>query len=377
MQVGSGQWTADGGWTFDPAPTDLRTAQLVLYFAAPSALAGKGMLDGLRSRFPDAVLVGCSTGGEILGADVFDDSVAAAAIRFDRTGVEIHSEDVSSCGGSWETGRRLGEGMRPDGLKAVFVLSDGTQVNGSELVRGLKEAVPPDVVLTGGLAGDGAAFKRTLVGAGGEPAPGLVAAVGFYGDHIRVRHGSFGGWDAFGPERLITRSEGNVLYELDNQPALDLYKRYLGAEASNLPGSALLFPSRIRLHDNHSTDVVRTVVGIDEARRAMIFAGDVPAGCSAQLMRGDFDRLIDGAAMAAQQAERGDGVALAILVSCIGRKLLLGQRVAEEVEAVTNVLGPGCLPVGFYSYGEISPHDFTGSCELHNQTMTVTVIREG
>ena len=377
MRVELGQWTSDSGWRFEAAGTSgLHSAQLVLYFAAPGTLAdGQGLRD-LRALYPAAKLVGCTTGGEILGADVYDGTIAAAAVSFARAGIELRCEDVDSCGGSHEAGRRLGTHLPHQGLRGVFVLSDGTRVNGSDLVRGLKEALPAGTILTGGLAGDGAAFKATLVGADAEPVAGAILALGFYGDGLDIRHGSFGGWDAFGPERLITRSEGNVLYELDHQPALDLYKRYLGEEAANLPGSALLFPLRVRASENQGTDLVRTVVGVDDEHHAMIFAGDVPVGCSAQLMRGNFEHLIDGAGVAARQAG-GDGTAsLAILVSCIGRKLLLGQRVAEEVEAVTGVLGPGCAPIGFYSYGEISPHDFTGSCELHNQTMTITVFRE-
>ncbi len=378
MQVVQGQWSADAGWRFDAAAASglPESAQLVLYFAAPGTLDDGSRLRELRARCPAAKLVGCTTGGEILGSEVYDGTIAAAAIRFAAARVELRSENVESCGGSYQAGCRLGAGLPHPGLRGVFVLSDGTRVNGSDLVRGLKETLPDGTVLTGGLAGDGAAFKATLVGADAEPVAGAILALGFYGDGLDIRHGSFGGWDAFGPERLITRADGNVLFELDGEPALDLYQRYLGDEAANLPGSALLFPLRVRMQQDRGADLVRTVVGVDEERRALIFAGDVPAGCTAQLMHGDFDHLIDGAGIAARQAVGDGSAALAILVSCIGRKLLLGQRIAEEVEAVTAVLGAACTPIGFYSYGEISPHAFTGSCELHNQTMTITVIRE-
>ncbi len=376
MRIGTGHWTADSGWRFEAAESERAAADLVLYFAAPETLADGGRLRELRRHCPAAKLVGCTTGGEILADDVHDDSIVVAVIGFGSSRVELVSQHVDHCDGSHDVGRQLGGALPKDGLRGVFVLSDGTRVNGSDLVRGLKEALPAGTILTGGLAGDGAAFQTTLVGADADPAPGVVVALGFYGDHLKFQHGSFGGWDTFGPERRITRSEGNILFELDGQPALDLYKRYLGDEARNLPGSALLFPLRIRDPQDSSTALVRTVVGVDEERRAMIFAGDVPGGHFAQLMRGDFDNLIDGAGMAARQAGADGAAELAILISCIGRKLLLGQRTAEEVEAVADVLGPHCATVGFYSYGEISPHDFSGSCELHNQTMTITVLRE-
>jgi hypothetical protein len=257
-------------------------------------------------------------------------------------------------------------------------LSDGLNVNGSELVAGIVSVVGEGVALTGGLAGDAGQFTETVVGVDAIPRSHLVAAVGFDGNHVRIGHGSAGGWDEFGPRRSITKSQGNVLYQVDGKPALDLYKRYLGEEADGLPGTALLFPMRIRdpLHPEY--ELVRTVLAVDHEADSMTFAGDMPQGWVAQLMRGNLDRLSVGAADAARQAAAGigerDGVA--ILVSCIGRRLLIGQRAVEEVEAAGAELVPSMPRLGFYSYGEISPHGGTGICQLHNQTMTVTVISE-
>lgn len=375
MHIQQSLWTAAAGWQRldgkGPMPADV-----VLYFAAPETLNDEAEYGALQALYPGAHVLGCTTGGEILDAKVFDGVIAATAIRFDRSTVRVTSQPILGRQDSATVGAQLAANLVGEGLKGVFVLSDGTRVNGSDLVRGLKSVLPAHVVLTGGLAGDGANFRSTLVGVDGKVRQGVVAAIGFYGDSIRLRHGSFGGWDPFGPERLITRSQDNVLFELDGEPALDLYERYLGDEAVNLPGSALLFPLSIRAAHDRESPLVRTVVGIDRETRAMIFAGDVPTGHSAQLMRGNFEHLIDGAAEAARQAAEQGGGALAVLISCIGRKLLLGSRIDEEVETACEVLGADCRTIGFYSYGEICPHDFTASCELHNQTMTITLIDE-
>lgn len=373
MQIERRLWTSDRGWQAVGRTLDGK-AQLVLYFAAPGVMAGGARLAEMRARFPDAHLVGCTTGGEILGNFVYDGTVVLAALRFDHATVKVVSQTIADRQSSFAVGQALAADLIGDHLAGVLVLSDGINVNGSELVRGLKSLLPSAVPLTGGLAGDGAAFGSTQVGADNDPQPNVVAAIGFYGEGLRIHHGSFGGWDPFGPERLITRSEENVLYEIDGEPALDLYRRYLGEEARNLPGSALLFPLRIRPPHDLGTDLVRTVVGIDDERKAMIFAGDVPTGHVTQLMRGNFDSLIDGAGQAATLTGGNSG--LAILISCIGRKLLLGQRIDEEVEAVSRILGENSHTIGFYSYGEISPHGTTASCELHNQTMTITLIDE-
>ena len=111
----------------------------------------------------------------------------------------------------------------------------------------------------------------------------------------------------------------------------------------------------------------------------MTFAGDVPTGCYARFMKANFDRLIDGAVGAARTSYEAVGSAspdLALLVSCVGRKLVLAQRVEEEVEGVRDVLGERTVLAGFYSYGEISPFTPHARCELHNQTMTITTLSE-
>jgi hypothetical protein len=257
-----------------------------------------------------------------------------------------------------------------------LVLSDGLHINGSQLVQGLTQALPETVTVTGGLSADGSQFKETLVGFEDRCDSGLVAAVGLYGDAIRSSCGSLGGWDAFGPERRITRAKGNVLYEFDGKPALALYKRYLGDHANELPASGLLFPLAIRAADDETT-VVRTILAVSEADGSLTFAGDVPEGYYARLMKANFDRLVDGATGAAQVSRPiGREAQFALLISCVGRKLVLKQRVEEEIESVREVLGPRACLAGFYSYGEISPFVRGTRCELHNQTMTITTFAE-
>jgi len=373
-------WNNRSGWT--GAATEPSEVSLVLYFGTREALRCGARYHELREMYPSAHIMGCSTGGQINNNDVGDDEIVAAAVTLDATRLKLCCEDITDPQRSRDYGEALGRGLYAPDLVSVFVLSDGLNVNGSELVAGLCKAIGPRVPLTGGLAGDGASFKETLVGADCAPRPRAIAAIGFYGPAIRVGHGSAGGWDLFGPRRQVTKSVGNVLFELDGEPALDLYERYLGPEESEgLPSSALLFP--IQVYDLQQPDsaVVRTVLAIDRAARSMTFAGDIPQGWTAQLMRGNLDRLADGAADAARQARSALDAAdsderFSILVSCIGRRLLMGQRTIDEVEAAGAELGPGTLRLGFYSYGEIAPHAKSGHCELHNQTMTVTTLAE-
>ncbi len=295
--------------------------------------------------------------------DVSDQIMTALALDFANTPIRLTQAIVVDPAESRQAGAEIGRELLGPGLAGIFVLSDGLHVNGSALVEGIVGAVGRDVPVSGGLAGDGADFVETLVGCNGRPASRVVAAVGFYGTAIQLGYGSAGGWDVFGPKRRITRAQGNLLLEVDRKPALDLYKLYLGPEESRkLPGSALLFPMRISDPRRPEQSVVRTVLAVDAETGSMTFAGDMPEGWTAQLMRGSFSRLSAGAAAATHDAaqrlppDATDGDSAAILVSCIGRRLLMGQRIDEEIEAATSELPAQCQPIGFYSYGEIAPH---------------------
>ncbi|HZM25031.1 MAG TPA: FIST N-terminal domain-containing protein [Anaerolineales bacterium] len=377
MKVEQTRWSQGKGWIPAPPGKLGADAQLVLLFGSPACLKQIAWQDDVVSAYPNAHRIGCSTAGEIYGTEVTDETLVSTAIAFEHTrlhGVSLNLDDVSD---SYQAGERLANSLPHESLVHVLVFSDGQNVNGSELVSGLTQNLPAGVTLTGGLAGDGDRFQETLVLWDGPPEPNIIAVIGLYGERIKIGFGSLGGWDAFGPERLVTRSAANILYELDNQPALALYKKYLGEHAKDLPASGLLFPLSLRNTEGES--VVRTILGVNEAEQSLTFAGDMPQGGHARLMKANFDRLIDGAVGAAQTSYKAIGnisPELALLISCVGRKLVLKQRIEEEVEGVQDVLGQETVLAGFYSYGEISPFTPSAKCELHNQTMTITTLSE-
>ncbi len=362
---------------FEPDSTAVK-ADLVLYFGDRVSISTSSCVASLRDNCPDALIVGCSTGTVVSGGSLSDESVVAVALAFDNTRLRLVSLEIDGAS-SFAVGRQLAENLMADDLVGLLVLSDGLNVNGSTLVGGIQSVIGHEIPVGGGLAGDGPAFEHTLVGANSAPRANIVAALGFYGDDLKIGLGVAHGWDFFGPSRRITRSEGNVLFEMDGSPALDLYEKYLGDEAADLPTSALLYPLLITNPDEPSDHVVRTVLAVDREARTMTFAGDVPVGWSARLMRGVFDNLTDGAARAAETARVGQDLAnngLAILVSCVGRRLLMGQRTADEIEATAAVLSDQFFQTGFYSYGEIATRGSEGYCGLHNQTMTVMTLLE-
>ncbi|MHB8585663.1 MAG: FIST signal transduction protein [Thermoplasmatota archaeon] len=374
MKTSQHRWSPKG---WEP-PLDSMNADVVLVFGSPEAMREAQPWADLKATYAGAHTFGCSTAGEIADTEVTDGDMVATAVKFASTKIQIASALVQPGEDSEVVGRRLAASLPAQGLRHVLVLSDGQRVNGSKLASGLRAGLPPEVAVTGGLAGDGARFEHTLVVADGPPVEGRVAVMGLYGDRVHVGFGSLGGWDSFGPSRRVTSSKGNVLYELDGQPALALYKKYLGEDAKKLPATGLLYPLSVQM-EGSPRELVRTILGVDEASQSLTFAGDIPQGSHARLMKANFDRLVDGAMGAARACSDSLGDApseLALLISCVGRKLVLKQRIEEEVEAVRETLGPKPVMTGFYSYGEICPSAPNASCELHNQTMTITTIRE-
>ena len=380
MKIEQKKWTTAEGWktlSKEPLPA---TAQLVLVFGASALVKEQKTFGDVKSQYPESHIIMMSTAGEIFDTSVSDGTLSLIAIYFEKTTLQFAHVDVTTPGMCAELGKQLADALPKEKLVHVLVFSDGIKVNGTRLVEGITQNLPQTVALTGGLVGDGADFKHTYVGLDEVPKEGKIIVVGFYGDSLKVSFGSMGGWDPFGPERTITKAKDNVSYELDGKPALDIYKEYLGEKAKELPGSGLLFPLNLRLKtpDGKEDQVVRTILGVNEADKSMTFAGTMPEGVSAQLMKANFERLVGGAQGAATMVKEAQGEAeLALLISCIGRKLVLKERIEEETEAIREVFGPKTALAGFYSYGEISPiTPTTNQCQLHNQTMTITTFTE-
>lgn len=368
-------WNKALGWKGDASLAE--NASFVLAFGGVDVVPQSFVYDDLRARFPKADIVVASTAGEIAGDRVMDESVSATAVALEKTRHKAVGVNVSDFADSFQVGKTLQASLLNENLRHILVISDGSNVNGDALSAGLNDGLPKNVVVTGGLAADAGRFTKTFVGLNETAIPGRVVAIGFYGEALRVGHGSQGGWDEFGPLRRVTRSEGNVLFELDGTSALEVYKKYLGEKAAELPGSALLFPLSVRGEDG--SKLVRTILNIDETSGSMTFAGDIPSGAQVQFMMANFDRLIDGATAAAEQnlirLESTDP-SLVVMVSCVGRKIVLAQRTEEEVEAVQDLFGPNATYCGFYSNGELSPVKDGVGCSLHNQTMTITTYSE-
>ncbi|MEX0272904.1 MAG: FIST signal transduction protein [Flavobacteriaceae bacterium] len=367
----------NGNWEFEQGNKDLK-APLVLVFGNRKLLEGSKIYEEVHGMFPDGQIVMGSTSGEIYGSVVMEDSIVLTAMEFENGTFDVHSANMGDFDHDTEKlGKALVSKFEMQGLRHIFVVSEGSLVNGSDLIDGLEEKLEQGISVTGGMCGDDARFERTLASYNEEPKEGEVVVIGLYGEHFEVTYASHGGWVPFGPERTVTKSKGNVLYELDGNPALDLYKKYLGERAKDLPEAALLYPLSVMVEGELGT-IVRTILSIDEKENTMTLAGDIPEGALVRLMMATVEDIADGAFTAAKQAMNGREKKpdLALLVSCVGRKLVMDQRTEEELEEVVSVIGEDATVTGFYSYGEMAPFEGQNRCRLHNQTMTLTLISE-
>lgn len=357
---------------------NLVEANLILMFGSRKFICNKNVFDTIKNKYSKAYIIGCTTAGEIYKDQVNDGTLTVTAIYFENTEIKFFSSEIEDMHKDYHKGLEIARSIPTEKLTHVFVLAEGENINGSKLVEGLVDGLPEHAKITGGLAGNGKVFKDTFVISNDYAKQNQIAVVAFYGDKIRVGYGSVGGWDTFGIERFVTKSKENIVYELDGRPILDLYNDYLGEYAKDLPASGLLFPLNVRSADN-IYNYVRAVVGVDEKNKSLRFFGEVPQGYYARLMHGNSNNLIHGAMEAAENSlksinsENGN---VAILISCVARKVVLNQMIDEEIEAVRSVLSNDVTFTGFYSYGEIAPSNNDRITEFHNQTMTITLIGE-
>lgn len=378
MKTSQLKYTSIQGWETIQQSNIEESAQLIIIFGSTQLVKSNEGIKELKEIYKNALIVGGSSSGEIAATNVLDDTLVATAVYFEKSTIKFCCEPITDVQESELVGEKVVKDLLANDLVHILVISEGLFINGSNLVEGLRKFLPSNVSVTSGLAGDGANFNETFIYNDGVAKNKMVSAIGFYGKNLKVGYGSLGGWDSFGIERLVTKSENNVLFELDGGPALQIYKSFLGEHAANLPASGLLFPLNLRI-DNDSTPVVRTILAVDEEKQSLTFAGNIPEGGYVRLMKANFDRLIEGATNAAKITSDKSNLHapdLAILISCVGRKLVLKQLIEEEVEGVRSILGDDATLCGFYSYGEISPFSANAKCELHNQTMTITTFKE-
>ncbi len=376
MKVATYKYQGDWDQPFDKSFNSSRTA--VLLFSSLKEDELRLALEPLYEAYPGAHIVGCSTSGEIYKDEIFDHTISAMVLKFEKSSIVSAHIDADLDDDAYEIGKKLGDTLQANELRHLFVLSGGWQFDGTKLVEGIQSALPIGVTISGGVAGDDSGTMESWVLYGKNIGHGKIAALAFFGESIHIGTGCEGGWDKLGLDRIVTKAENKKIFTLDDKPALSIYKLYLGEKAKELPGSALLFPLAI-LDPDGNPGKIRSVMDINEEEQSLLLNDSFKEGDLVSLMSGNLKRLVDGAYNAASRASaslpKQSEESAIIAISCIGRRQMMQRRTEEELMEISEVFDDKTQMIGFYSHGEISP-GLESLSSLHNQTMTITLIGE-
>lgn len=378
MQVEQRKWSKSTDWEVLSDHKLSNKANLVFVFGSTELVQDVNKFDEIRAMYPNAEIVVSSGSGEIMADETSTDTLCVTAIYFEQTKIktlEIKLDDVKD---SFDVGAHISAHIDKDDLSNLMIFSNGDQINGSHLLTGLQFNLSETVPITGGLAGSYDPFSATYTGLNGIGVKGSVIGVGFYGNKLKIGHSSRAGWTPFGPERFITRSTNNVLFELNDEPVFDFYKKYLEGLFDDMQEAIRIYPLGIKT-ENGQDRLLRAFLNYDPKTGGALFAGDMPEGAKVRMMKSNVNSLIDAAGDAANSSttpfdfEEPD---LALCVSCVGRQFVLQDWIGEEIQSVNEIFKSKVPIAGFYSYGEIAPQAPRKKSALHNHTMTITTFKE-
>ncbi len=354
------------------------TPRAAWLFSSP----GRGLqelLAGVADTVGTDIIVGCTTYGEISGTGFSSGSAVLGGIATDR--IDFHIASAKRLSFNTEAAGRELAGKLPDSVRYVQVFSDGLTGNGSAILRGMSSRLGENVIICGGAAADSDRFLRTWQFYGPELLSDAVVAIGFSGD-FKIGLGVQSGWSPIGIARHVTRSSGHVLYELDGQPALDVYKRFFGKHVEKLPMVGIEYPLCLLdrsdpLENPDYSIILRASVSVNPQEGSVSFSGEIPEGSMVRLTCGDPKSTLEAAERAARMAllDLGDcDPALVFFFSCMARRIVLGRRIQEEAERVRGQIGIEVPLLGFYTYGEFCPTKRGGPNLIHNETATISVL---
>lgn len=358
--------------------------QIVWVFGAIS-YDQRALIRGVKSVLPETIIIGCTTDGEISNQGLTVDSVVLLGLISDQ--LEFTTAIVRDLGkNSFEAGKKLAEQFNGEPTEYIQIFSDGLTGNGSEIIKGIQSVLGINVKIAGGTAGDGSLFQKTYQYFNDEILTDALIGVAFVGE-FKFGTGVQSGWTTIGMAKQVTKAEKNVLYELDGKPALEVYEKFLGQNASLLPAVGVEYPLGL-LGPSGDVDeddyyLCRATMGVDRVKGTVTFAGDIPEGAFVKMTMGSESDILQAVQKAASQAlerlKNGNASvkpAAVFFYSCMARKIVLGSRTNEEISAIKKIVGDDVPIIGFYSYGEYAPAGKEMNSHLHNETATLTLISE-
>jgi len=368
------------GWSAPFPPLD-SARTLIVVFAKCENPAQWEPLSELIAAYPKSKIIGCSSNTVINDGSLLEDSTSVGIIRFRDAELRIAQAKIGDFDDSRTAGLLIGAELHDIDLNGVLLFSDGETSDATAIVRGLQETLPPEITIAGGLSGGANAEVSVTpwVLIDGKICAMSACAVGLIGPTVEVVPATGGGWRQIGKDCICTQSYHRTLFELGGRRADDVYREFIHKHTGEGESFECVdYPLAIGT-DGLEMQIVRDVVEIDDDKGALVLAGDIPENAVVRVMHSNADDILDGVDEAVERLRSKmilpKSNALCICISCMGRKVVMGERTAEEPRLVKEKLGSKISHAGFYAFGEISTTT-SGSPYVHNHTITLVMIRE-
>lgn len=326
----------------------------------------ESLLSEVKDILPDIKIIGSTTSGEIMNADVLEKSTIFSFSLFQKTRVTTHIQELSN--DSYISAKKLiYKFEKMEKAKVAITFTDGLSINAESYLKAFKEH-DEKLIVAGGLAGDNADFKQTIVFNESEVLThGAVVAL-LYNNKLQVNTGAVYGWKKIGKILTITKAKDNVVYEIDGIKAIDIYFKYLGDKvARELPKTGIEFPLIIKRDD---IDIARAVLG-KNSDGSLIFAGHFNVGDKVTFSYANTEIMLNDAHQVSTDIATNP-IESIFIYSCMARKALLHSNIVMELEMLNSI-----VPIsGFFTCGEFYCDVSSNKFNLLNQTMTILSLSE-
>jgi hypothetical protein len=336
------------------------------------------VLDTIMDAFPNLELIGCTTDGEIssiLGC--VEDSITLILFYSDTLEIMAGMGKCLSLNPLQTAIDAVGQAEEKMTNKSTFciTLAESVTVGGVSVINALKSRLGDEFPIFGGLAADQWSMKKTYQFYKREILTDTILVLLFSGNII-FSSGLASGWTPIGHKKKTTKVDHNIVYEVDQEPILDFYNRYVGGDYKRVPTE---YPLAVFPNENSEKYYIRSPYTFNEKDRSVTFFGDVPENVVVQLVSGSIEKMSmasESALKEAIEAYKGNKPEAALVFTCSARKAILGLKVDKEYHYLQKNM-PDHFPIcGFYTYGEICPLENGRESYFHNGTIAVLLIGE-
>jgi diguanylate cyclase (GGDEF)-like protein/PAS domain S-box-containing protein len=319
------------------------------------------ILSELVELLPDAIIIGSTTDGEIAHGESSRNGTVISFVEFEKATLK-YAVDISS--DSFQRGERLAKKLKTDNSKLFILLSEGLHTNGENFLKGI-ESIAPDIKIAGGMAADYANFQKTLVFTKDFILANGAVGVSINSDELEIFNDYNFSWQKIGKKLKITKSEGNIVYEIDGRSAVDTYKHYLGEKvAYKIPSICIEFPLLI---EENNTLMARSVIAAS-GDGSLTFSANMPEGSEVYFGYGNPEEILKHTNVIPSKLKKFEPEII-FVYSCMARLHFVGPMINQELKPLADIAPMS----GFFTYGEFFSNEHN---RFLNQTMTVLAMRE-